>query len=408
MEINPRCRRGRSGTIIPEPAAARERFNVPTPERIDLIKQLDELLGQEFVSPAFWAALQVCQLSCIESMVQVARENPFFVSFFADHCNFIPLFWKQATVQATTSSTTSSTTDESQSPARRARRARAEDPECKARERDNHMCALSKRAPIDVAHIYPHCLILSADNQRIPGFWKALRAFWPPHQIQAWEAEIFQDPTNLTKALNNCSNQICLTKQIHALWDNGWIAFRPLNYHDDMKKLDIELYWQPNQGHKLNDRIPMTKLPVSSEGVERVTQSNGVILTEIIVDGKYIRSGHVFTLETSNPETHPLPSKELLMMQWNLTRILALSGAAYTDDLDSDDDDDDVGGSQPGSRRASDWLAHQQTLRSSPVSSSSSSTGDNMDISFITPADPSLVKTRAAIAEHNSSNSTVL
>ncbi|KAB8072762.1 hypothetical protein BDV29DRAFT_176819 [Aspergillus leporis] len=401
MEIDqegPSCRRGHSGTIIAEPAADIERFNVPSPERIRLIEQLGEVLGQKLVPPAFWAALQVCQLSCIESMVQVARENPFFVSFFADHCNFIPLLWKQATTQATASSATSSTTDEWPSPAKIARRGRAKNPKYKARERDKNMCALTKRVPIDVAHIYPHCLISSPDDQRIPNFWNALRGFWPPEQIQAWERKIFQDPTSPTKASDSCSNQICLNKQIHALWGDGRIVFRPLDYHDDMKKLDIELYWQPGQGHKFNDRIPITKLPVSSEGVEKVTRSDGAIYTEIIVDGKYIRSGHVFTLETPNPETHPLPSKELLMMQWNLTRVLALSGAADADELNGDDYDDDVGGSQPGPRQVSDWLACQQ-IPSSPASSSS--TGDDADTSFITSADPSPAKTRAGTAENN-------
>ena len=41
-----------------------------------------------------------------------------------------------------------------------------------------------------------------------------------------------------------------------------------------------------------------------------------------------IESGEIFELTTNNPETHPLPSWELLEMQWFLQRVVAMSGAA--------------------------------------------------------------------------------
>jgi len=52
-----------------------------------------------------------------------------------------------------------------------------------------------------------------------------------------------------------------------------------------------------------------------------------------------IKSGDTFALTTFNPITHPLPSFELLEMQWHLNRIVSMSGAA--DIYDDDDDDDD-------------------------------------------------------------------
>jgi hypothetical protein len=54
-----------------------------------------------------------------------------------------------------------------------------------------------------------------------------------------------------------------------------------------------------------------------------------------------IKSGDTFALRTVNPITHPLPSFELLEMQWHLNRIVSMSGAA--DIYDDDDDDDDPG-----------------------------------------------------------------
>jgi hypothetical protein len=53
-----------------------------------------------------------------------------------------------------------------------------------------------------------------------------------------------------------------------------------------------------------------------------------------------IESGDIFTLTTDNPRKRPLPSLELLEMQWILQRITAMSGAAGTPEIDWDDDDD--------------------------------------------------------------------
>jgi hypothetical protein len=39
-------------------------------------------------------------------------------------------------------------------------------------------------------------------------------------------------------------------------------------------------------------------------------------------------------------DTHPLPSFQLLDMQWHLNRIIAMCGASEIYDSDNDDDDD--------------------------------------------------------------------
>lgn len=55
-----------------------------------------------------------------------------------------------------------------------------------------------------------------------------------------------------------------------------------------------------------------------------------------------ISSGHIFTVTTANPVTHPLPSEELLTMQWNLTRIAIMQGAGEDEDSDIDSGGDSV------------------------------------------------------------------
>jgi len=52
-----------------------------------------------------------------------------------------------------------------------------------------------------------------------------------------------------------------------------------------------------------------------------------------------IRSGETFTFTTKDPEKLPLPSLELLKMQWVLQRLVGMSGAAGWPNLDSFDDD---------------------------------------------------------------------
>ena len=53
-----------------------------------------------------------------------------------------------------------------------------------------------------------------------------------------------------------------------------------------------------------------------------------------------IRSGETFTFTTKDPENLPLPSLELLEMQWFLQRLMGTCGAAGWPSLDDDDDDD--------------------------------------------------------------------
>lgn len=56
-----------------------------------------------------------------------------------------------------------------------------------------------------------------------------------------------------------------------------------------------------------------------------------------------IRSGHIVTISSDDPELHPLLSMALLEMQWILHRVLAMSGAAEAPDHAEYESDDDVG-----------------------------------------------------------------
>jgi hypothetical protein len=51
-----------------------EDFNIPSAERVALLKRLEEAMGD--VPPYFWAACQICDLKALENLVEVARINP--------------------------------------------------------------------------------------------------------------------------------------------------------------------------------------------------------------------------------------------------------------------------------------------------------------------------------------------
>jgi hypothetical protein len=55
-----------------------EDFNQPSPERIDLLKRLDEAFGN--VTPHFWAACQICDLNMLACFLQ---EKEIFVQSFS-------------------------------------------------------------------------------------------------------------------------------------------------------------------------------------------------------------------------------------------------------------------------------------------------------------------------------------
>lgn len=56
---------------------------------------------------------------------------------------------------------------------------------------------------------------------------------------------------------------------------------------------------------------------------------------------KKINSGDTIIMRTDDPINRPLPSEELLRMQWLLNRVAALSGAADVLDSPQPDDEDD-------------------------------------------------------------------
>jgi hypothetical protein len=124
------------------------------------------------------------------------------------------------------------------------------------------------------------------------------------------------------------------------MWGRGQFALKPLELSSDNTELTVQFFWQVSNKHKATSRIDILTKQASSEGL---TEGAGGWLG--YKDGRslnFIRSGQVFTFKTTDPEKMPLPSWELLEMQWYLQRVVAMSGAAEWPSLNWNDDYHDI------------------------------------------------------------------
>lgn len=415
-EASSGSRRGRTGTLIPlaEPPVApdEEHLNIPSQRRRDLLVELGRALGTNEVPLSFWACLQVCDIERLEYIVRNAKDSPLFVSCFSYTCHSMIRAWVQRPewdrreAASTTTSSPSRASDDQGTPPKR-RRVRESAPKNLARERDHGSCVLTGLGPSEVAHIYPNCLIHpSVTSRSDPGFWRLLSAFWPPEKIEAWQSKIFRDPVDPSKPLDACFNLITLLSTLHKMWGKGLFALRPLDYNADMTELEVEFYWQPHQDHKPADLVPLTKIPLSSRDLDFVV-ADGIRYEHTPRDGASYKSGQKFVLRTEDPERLPLPSKELLDLQWNLNRIVAMAAAGEKDDeeeFSEDDDDGDLKRWIESSVPQPSFAPHPASApppgSPSAPSSPTDGSGSEHDISFSTTSTgPSPVKTREAAIE---------
>lgn len=102
--------------------------------------------------------------------------------------------------------------------------------------------------------------------------------------------------------------------------------------------MEIAFHWLPPHDDKIRraDLVPIDKNPYGPghRGFDKHSGDDNLELD--------IPSGYVFTVTTDDPSRKPLPSFELLDLQWQLRRIAAMQGDAEEDDNDIDSDGDDI------------------------------------------------------------------
>ena len=170
------------------------------------------------------------------------------------------------------------------------------------------------------------------------------------------------------------------------MWNQGLFALKPLERSHDRKTLTVQFFWQVPGNYSLSSKVNLLTETPSSKGLSFVTKkSKPYFLSRIENDGttSAIHSGETFTFTTEDPENLPLPSLELLEMQWVLQRLVGMCGAAEWPSLDEIDDetvDDDDGCLVPDDpdydmddtlNRVREWASAEETAGMTPETSMS-------------------------------------
>jgi hypothetical protein len=168
-------------------------------------------------------------------------------------------------------------------------------------------------------------------------FWNHLKNFWPAEKVAAWEAQLF--PKGMHEVgVERVYNLISLSPIAHVKWAAGQFALKPISLSDDKMTLKVQFFWQKEQDTQTT--MSLLTAPFPTEGLEQHQDSG---LTNWRTK-QTIKSGDYFNLQTTDPTTKPLPSFQLLEMQWFLQRILGMTGGAgdvHWEDLRGDPENPD-------------------------------------------------------------------
>ncbi|DAA77934.1 TPA_exp: Uncharacterized protein A8136_5637 [Trichophyton benhamiae CBS 112371] len=198
--------------------------------------------------------------------------------------------------------------------------------------RDENRCLITKSLdPVDAAHIFPHSLknSFSIDNKKHL-FWALLQLFWTERRVNTWMAAAF--PRGTTEVVENL---LCFAPTIYRWHSKGLFGLQPIRRSDDGKEFTVKFYWLPLRKPAAQgvDLLTDPTIPEDLVGIAKDYRAWNTFT------GEEIASGREIVLTTRDPENLPLPSWDLLDLQWTLQRLVALRGAAdvFADTIDDDD-----------------------------------------------------------------------
>jgi hypothetical protein len=170
----------------------------------------------------------------------------------------------------------------------------------------------------------------------IPSFWDTLQMFWGQDRTRNWHDAVFSTPSR-TEVVENL---IVLRRDLHAVWGSGWMAIKPIDWSPTVLKLEVHWIRNRRPASKTSSRPPPVDLLQVPSLVIPSNEEDGFDYRDVTTKKQTV-SGDVVTMTTDDPVTRPLPSWDLLQMQWVLQRLSAISGAADPQDNWSDDDSSD-------------------------------------------------------------------
>ncbi|KAJ5462836.1 hypothetical protein N7475_007780 [Penicillium sp. IBT 31633x] len=318
-----------------------ERFNIPSPQRKIMLRQLRKALTGHKVPAPFWAIVQLCDLEKLEYLVQLAYFSLKIMDIVSDLVCGLPFKWtKHAPSIQSQGSVSSSNSSFNR------RRGAAPVARYAARERDGYRCVITgTRKVYETTPIFPTTTgaSRSQDDPVFPNLWRFVDLFWGRSTAERWRKAVFNNPADPDKPIEDCSNLICLRRDLRSAWLDGLFALRPAWMAEDKTKMELEFYWQPRTSHKIWDLVDLSKEPESTKHVNSVDRLVVVLDEPDNPTYRPIESGYRFSLTTDDPVIRPLPSFDLLDMQWHFTRLVSLSSATTffeEDDGKSEERDD--------------------------------------------------------------------
>ena len=137
-----------------------------------------------------------------------------------------------------------------------------------AKLRDSGRCVLTGYSIVEVAHIYPYCLLDGARDigTGTTNVWSMLNNFFTPAQVQKWRESIFPNG-NSQMGVETAENMITLSKHAHELWNMGGFALKPIYIQGDKKRLIMQFFWQARHEDLINEPLKFTTLPRSTRGL---------------------------------------------------------------------------------------------------------------------------------------------
>lgn len=163
--------------------------------------------------------------------------------------------------------------------------------------------------------------------------WDVLWLFWGD-KVAKWQEALgvqFNDPRITTEKV---SNMLTLSPNMHGPWEDSWCAFRPISINNEKTSMEIKVHWiaidkKADQLGNNTDEIELLQAPrpFLDEDFLRKRDSRIDGLCQWHVEKRRpLEDGEVITVTTDDPVKRPLPSMELLELQWILTRIAAMQG----------------------------------------------------------------------------------
>lgn len=183
------------------------------------------------------------------------------------------------------------------------------------------MCALTKTSDSTrVAHIYPLSLKLKDISNGHEDLWSSLDLFFSTERVERWKRAVFGQDNETPASL------LRLGPVAYILWSKCRYALKPIEVSPDSKQLTVQFFWMPWWNY-----APL-KLEDAPEAPDNTDISACGTHLDNIHTGQRIQSGDIITFITTDPEKLPLPSMDLLDLQWVVHRLNALSGAVEATD----------------------------------------------------------------------------